>query len=217
MKLYLINGSPNGRKVLSVVNHLGLMPKLIWLDIFNGDTQHPDFLKLSPSGLAPVLVDDDIVLWESNAINIYLCSKVKDQTLYPIDVRGQADVQRWLCWELAHYNKALGNISFQTVAKPQFGLGETDQHLVNVYLDQFNKFAAVLEQHLNGRSYIVGNDWTLADYALGHIQMFVEAVPIDWDQFPNLVRFYRKMASNPYWLESAAMSPNEIGRIPDTI
>ena len=75
MELHLINGSPNGRKVLSVVNHLGLNPTLVWLDIFAGDTQHPDFLAHNPNGLSPVLIDGDFTLWESNAINTYLCSK----------------------------------------------------------------------------------------------------------------------------------------------
>lgn len=214
LKLHLINGSPNGRKVLSVVHHLGLDIDLVWIDLFAGANMTKDYLALNPNGQAPTLVDGDFVLWESNAINTYLCGKSTGQTLYPNDLQTQADINRWLSWELAHYNRSLGIIAFQAVAKPSFGLGDPNQALIDYFVEQFDRYGAVLDQHLSDRDFVVGNDWTLADYALGHIEMFQEAMPIDWSKFPNLVRFYQRLRDNPHWVASAANSPEEIGRAP---
>ncbi len=213
MKLYLINGSPNGRKVLSVVRHLGLTPELIWLDLFTRDTQNPEYLKLNPNGQSPTLVDGDVVLWESNAINTYLCETTASQTLLPTDTAKKAEVMKWLCWDLAHFNKALGVIVFQVVAKPKFGLGETNQTIVDFYKAEFERYGPVLEAHLEGRKFVVGDDWTIADYALGHVEMFQPALPIEWQRFPNIVRFYERMRENPHWASTDAI-PEETGRKP---
>jgi glutathione S-transferase len=214
MQLHLINGSPNGRKVLSVAHHLGLDIEPVWIDLFAGENMAEEYLALNPNGQTPTLVDGDFVLWESNAINLYLCTKSENQSLYPADYKRQADINRWLSWELAHYNRALGIIAFQAVAKPAFGLGEPNQALVDHFVEQFDRYGAVLNNHLAERDFVVGNDWTIADYALGHIEMFQEAMPIDWSKFKHLVRFYERIRNNPHWAASAAASPNEIGRVP---
>ena len=213
MKLYLINGSPNGRKILSVVRHLGLTPDLIWLDLFAGDTKNPEYLKLNPNGLSPTLVDGENVIWESNAIALYLCEITANQQLLPKSAKEKAQVLKWLCWELAHFNKALGVIAFQAVAKPSFGLGETNHALVEFYTEEFSRFGSVLEGHLEGREFVVGDDWTLADYALGHIEMFQPAMPIEWQRYPNILRFYERIRQNPYWASTQA-APDETGRKP---
>lgn len=213
MKLYLINGSPNGRKVLSVVRHLKLEPELIWLDIFNGDTQNKEYLKLNPNGQSPTLIDGELILWESNAIITYLCEITTNQRLLPESPAARAEILKWLCWDLAHFNKALGAIAFQAVAKPAFGLGETNRSIVDFYVQEFDRYGPVLEAHLKNRDFVVGNDWTLVDYALGHIEMFQEAMPIEWERFPNIIRFYQRLRQNPHWISTQA-APDEIGRTP---
>ncbi len=213
MKLYLINGSPNGRKVLSVVRHLGLEPELIWLDMFEGATQDPEYLKLNPNGQSPTLVDGELVLWESNAINTYLCEVTANQSLLPTNAADKAQVLKWLCWDLAHFNKALGVIAFQAVAKPAFGLGESNQAVIDFYKEEFDRYGPVLEAHLENRKFVVGDDWTLADYALALVEMFQPAMPIDWQRFPNIVRFYERMRENPHWASTQAI-PEEVGRKP---
>jgi glutathione S-transferase len=52
----------------------------------------------------PTLVDGDLVLWESNAILVYLASKRPEKGMWPVDVQGQADVLRWMFWESAHWD-----------------------------------------------------------------------------------------------------------------
>lgn len=217
MRLYLINGSPNGRKTLSIVKHLGLDIEICWLDLFGGDTGKPEYLELNPTGLTPTLVDGEFVLYESNAINAYLCDVSSNESLYPKDLKVRADINRWLCWELAQFNKCLGVLSFQLVAKPTFGLGEANSGLVEHYIEDFDRYGAALDKHLEGREFMVGNDWTIADYAIGHIEMFQSQLKvIDWSKYPNLLAFYERLRKNPHWIASAAKNPQEIGRIPSS-
>lgn len=121
---------------------------------------------------------------------------------------------KWLCWDLAHFNKALGVIAFQAVAKPTFGLGEGNQAVIEFYKEEFDRYGPVLESHLEGRDFVVGDSWTIADYALGHVEMFQTTIPIEWDRFPNIVRFYERLRKNPHWLSTQA-KPEEMGRKPD--
>ncbi|WP_428634706.1 glutathione S-transferase family protein [Sedimenticola sp.] len=213
MKLFYVNGSPNCRKVHAVLNHLGLQIDIEYLDFFDGDLASAEFGEINPNRMVPVLVDGDLNLWESNAINQYLADQVPGNTLFPWDQKSRADIVRWLCWELAHYNQALGTLSFETVAKPNFLGQEPNQPLVGWCIERLNLYAPVLETHLQERDYLVGDGLTLADYAVAHVEMFVDAVPFDWTDYPNITAYYQRMRDNPHWANTA-VKPEVMGRRP---
>ncbi len=214
MKLYYVVGSPNCRKVLAVANHLGLSPELEFLDFFDGDLRAPRYLKVNPNGMVPALVDDDLRLFESNAITQYLADRAGSDALFPRDAAGRADVARWQFWEVAHFNRAFGRIAFETVAKPGFGLGETDRHLVHVETEYLARHARVLDAHLEGREYLVRERITLADYSVIHCEPFKEAVPFDWSPYPNLNAYFERMRVVPHWARTAPPSREAMGRRP---
>ncbi|WP_253815910.1 glutathione S-transferase family protein [Vibrio coralliilyticus] len=84
MKLYAIVGSPNSRKVLAVINHLGLDIEIEYLDLFSGEHKQPEYVSLNPNAMVPTLVDGDVSLWESNAIIQYLAENSGINDLYPM-------------------------------------------------------------------------------------------------------------------------------------
>lgn len=213
MKLYVVNGAPNARKVQAVINHLGISVEQVFLDFFKGHTRSPAYLGVNPTGRVPALVHDDLALWESNAINKYLCAQRPGNTLYPDNPRIQADIDRWLSWELAHFNQQLGILVFQTVARPAFMGEQPDAALVNWSMQMLSGHAAVLERHLEGRRYLVGEDVTLADYAMVHIEALKDMTPFDWSRYPNIEAYFARMRAVPH-LASTAPQPDEMGRIP---
>ena len=213
MKLYVVNGAPNARKVRAVVNHLGLAVEQIFLDFFKGETKSAAYLNINPTGRVPTLEHEGLVLSESNAINKYLCAQCPGNTLYPADPRLQADIDRWLSWELAHFNQQLGILTFQTVAKPTFMSEPPDDHLVNWSMQMLSSHADVLERHLDGRDYLVGDGITLADYAMVHIESLKDMTPFDWSPYPNINGYFDRMRAVEHLAYTAA-TPEEMGRVP---
>lgn len=214
MKLYYVVGSPNCRKVHAVINHLGIDVEFEYMDFFEGDLKKPGYLAINSFGMVPSLRDGDFVLTESNAIMQYLADRVPGNTLHPRDEQTRADIVRWQCWELAHYNKALGQLAWETVAKPNFLGAEPDAGLVNWAQQELSRHAPVLDAHLAGRKHVVGHSITLADYSLAHLEMFKDAVPFDWSPFPNLNRYYERMRDIAHWAKTAPGSPELTGRRP---
>ncbi|MFZ2652092.1 MAG: glutathione S-transferase family protein [Burkholderiaceae bacterium] len=216
MKLYYVVGSPNCRKVHAAINHLGIDVEFEYMDFFEGDLKKPGYLAINPCGMVPSLRDGDFVLAESNAIMQYLADKVPGNTLFPRDERTRADIVRWQCWELAHYNKALGQLAWETVAKPNFMGAQPDAGVVHWAQQELSRHAPVLDAHLEGRKHAVGDKLTLADYSLSHLEMFKEAIPFDWSPFPNLNKYYERMRSVAHWAKTAPASPQQTGRRPKT-
>ena len=214
MKLYYVVGSPNCRKVHAAINHLGIEVEFEYMDFFEGDHKKPEYLTLNSGGMVPSLHDGDFVLSESNAIMQYLADKVPGNTLFPRDAKTRADIVRWQCWDLAHYNKAFGVLAWEAVAKPNFMGAEPDLGVVNWAKNELSRHAPVLDAHLKGRTYVVGENITLADYSLAHVEMFKEAIPFDWLPFPNLNKYYERMRAVPHWAETAPVSPDAQGRRP---
>jgi glutathione S-transferase len=213
MKLKYVVGSPNCRKVHAVIDRLGLSVDFEYLDFFTGDLRSEGYAALNPNAMVPTLVDDDFTLWESNAINVYLASG-QPTSMYPDDPRVRADITRWLCWELAHYNRALGALSFETVAKPVFLKMQPDAAVVEIARRDLQRFLPVLERHLRGRRYMVGDEVTLADYAVAHLEGFKSMVPFDWAAYSAVNAFYARIADDPHWGATTPRDPQAVGRRP---
>ncbi len=214
MELIVIAGSNNSRKVLAVAGHLGLALAVRYLSFPDAEHKSPAYLTLNPNGKVPTLVDGDFVLWESNAIIRYLCAKAGETSLYPSDRQQRADIDRWLSWELAHFNNHFGALSWETVAKPMFLNQSPDPVLAAAHEEKLNAYARILDAHLQGRTYAVGDSITLADYALIHIEQFKNLVAFDWSPFPALNRYFDHMRATPHWA-ATAVAPDKIGRKPD--
>lgn len=214
MKLYYVVGSPNCRKVHAVINHLGLDVDFDYRDFFTGELKAPDYLGTNPNGMVPTLQDGAITLWESNAIMQYLAARAPANALYPKDDAVRADISRWQCWELAHFNKALGVLSFEAVAKPNFMSMPPDEAAVSWSKGELARHAPVLDTVLKGRKYLVGNDITLADYSMIHLEGFKDISPFDWKPYPHLNAYFDRMRAVPHWAKSAPANPADIGRRP---
>lgn len=214
MKLYNVVGSPNCRKVLAVAAQLGIKLDIEYLDFFAGDLRKPEYLALNPNAMVPVLQDGDFVLWESNAIMQYLADTVPGNSLFPRDPQLRADVVRWLCWELAHFNKALGILAYETVLKPGLMKMEPDVEAVRIAQSNLERNAPVLDGHLRGKTWLVGKQITLADYAVAHIENFQAAVPFDWKPYANITAHFERVRADKHWQATAAPSMEALGRKP---
>jgi glutathione S-transferase len=160
MRLYGFPPSPNTWKVRAVAAHIGLPLELEFVDLPKGQQQTPEYLALNPTGRAPVLVDGDFILWESNAIMQYLADRTPNR-LWPNDARDRADIMRWQSWQLAHWDKeGCEPLIIERLVKKFLNLGPPEMAVVAKGMESFNREARVLDAHLAKQSYLVGTEVT---------------------------------------------------------
>jgi glutathione S-transferase len=210
MILHTVPGSPNGRKVEAVILHLGLEVEIRHHDLFKGELRSTDYLAINPNAKAPTLVDGDFRLWESTAIMQYLADKAADNTLFPRNPRIRADITRWQCWEGLYFNAAMGTLAFETVAKPKNNAGPPDTALVEQACVTLSRFAPVLDAHMDGRKYLVGDQLTLADYSMATFEPYVNLVPFNFTPYRHIHSYVGRMRQSEHWSRtsrSAAARP----------
>jgi glutathione S-transferase len=81
IKLFGDPGSGSLRRVTTAAKIMGVEIDRVNVDLFKGESHTPEFLKLNPHGLTPVLQDGETIIWEASAINIYLAEKAKSPLL----------------------------------------------------------------------------------------------------------------------------------------
>jgi len=199
MKLYLFPaGRANG--VLSLKNYLGIDCEVQRLDFTRGDQLKPAYAKLNPNKKMPTLEDDGFVLWESNAILFYLASKRPEKGLWPSDVKDQADVMRWLSWESGHWDaESVGMVSFEKGSKVVMRLGPADPAFIKRGEQNFARFAAVLDGQLAGKTWLLGDRLTIADFSVGGVIPNAQAMHLSIAEYPEISRWYARLSALPGW------------------
>jgi glutathione S-transferase len=192
MKLYEFAPTRSIR-VRWTLQELGVDFESVTVDLVAGENRRPEFLAMNPAGKLPVLVDDDVVLTESVAIVLYLAEKYPDRRLMPSDLAERAQVNRWLLFAATELEQPLWRISRHTALYPQDKRLPGDVVLAS---QEFKDMAAVLEKHMEGRRFVVGDGVTVAD--------FVVAYTLDWgnevrllDGCPRLVAYMKRMYERP--------------------
>jgi glutathione S-transferase len=209
MKLYVLPPSPRALKVIALKNHLGLDCEMHFVDLGKDDHLKPGYELLNPNRKMPVLEDDGFMLWESNAILQYLAAKRPDAGLWPADPRRQADVLRWMFWESAHWDQqACGAVGFEKVSKMVLRLGPPDCARIADGEREFCRFAAVLNGHLKGRKWLVGDAVSIADFSIGAWIPSAHLLQLPIARYPEIVRWYDEgVARLPAWQESLVGPP----------
>jgi glutathione S-transferase len=204
MKLYLF-AAGRAVGVLALKNYLDLECEISLLDFRRGDQLTPQYLALNPNKKMPTLEDDGFVLWESNAILFYLAAKHPEKGLWPSDLKGQADVVRWLAWESAHWDaESCGMVSFEKASKAVLGLGPPDSAFIARGEQNFARFAAVLNNSLAGKTWLIGERLTIADFSIGGMVPSAQRMGLPIQDYPEITRWYERLSSLRGWPQARA-------------
>lgn len=175
LKLY---GTPPTRtlRVIWLLNELGLKYELIPVDLLQGEHMKQDFRKLNPAAKVPVLVDGSLVLTESSAIQLYLADKHPEAGFIPATLEDRAQMYRWIFFLVTEIEQPLWRIARHTAIYPQEKRIPQD---VDLAREECVEMIAVLEGHMEGRKFIVGDSITVAD--------FNAAYTMDWANEENML------------------------------
>lgn len=199
MKLYYFE-TPNAQKPCAVAKHVGSPAEFVRIDLKQGEHKTPEFLAINPNGKIPALEDGDTRLWESHAIMCYLAHKAGSD-LWPDDAARQIDIIRWLNWDTAHFSRHAGRLLFQRYIKSAFGLGDADEDEIEEATGFFHRFAAVLNGHLKGREYLVGEKLSIADFGVASFLPMAEQAQLPLDDYDEINRWHGAMMELPAWRE----------------
>jgi glutathione S-transferase len=176
-----------------ILQELGIDFEAVSVDLPSRQHCGAEFLELNPAGKVPVLVDGDLVLSESVAIVLYLAEKHPKGGFIPADPQLRAETYRWILFTVTELEQPLWRISKHTAIFPEEQRIPADVALAR---REFLPMAAVLENHMKGRAYVVGDSVTAAD--------FIVAYTLDWanlDQLlgecPNLRSYLERMYARP--------------------
>jgi glutathione S-transferase len=205
IELYVFPPSPRAFKVLAVANHLDIPYETKLLDLRKGEQKAAEYAALNPNMRMPTLKDGAFVLWESNAILQYLALQRPDSGLLPREERARLDVTRWQFWELAHWDPPCAGFLLERVVKPALvGTSEPDQATLGRAEEQWHRAAKVLDNHLEGRSFVCGDALTLADFSLGAALNLAEAGRFPLAPYAQIRRWHAALCELPAWRRTLA-------------
>jgi glutathione S-transferase len=188
--------SVNVQKLLWACDELALPYTRIDAGLQFGRNTEPDYLAMNPTGKVPTLADGDFVLWESNSILRYLVMQYGGTSpLYPSEPKSRARIDRWLDWTLSTLQPAERPVFWGIVRTPEVA---RDHVQIASDVAKVTGVWRMLDAQLEGRDFIEGEHFTLADIVLGAFAKRWFGLPgIERPPLPNLERWYRRLAARP--------------------
>ena len=195
--------SVNVQKVLWCLAELDLAYDRIDAGMQFGRNKDPDYLAMNPNGRVPTLVDGDFVLWESNSVMRYLALAYRpDSPIYPKAPKPRASVDRWLDWTLSTLQPVDRPVFWALVRTP---VAERDMAAIQNDADAEAVVWRIAENYLAGSRFIAGDDFTLADIALGaYARRWFGVEGITKPKLPHLERWFAQFAGRPGFVQFIA-------------
>lgn len=202
IQLYSLT-TPNGVKASIALEELGLPYEAHLVSFGSDDQTTPEFLSLNPNNKIPAIIDPDgpggkpLPLFESGAILIYLAEKTGK--LLPQDPAARYECLQWLMFQMGGIGPMFGQFGhFFKFAADKV----TDTYPTERYQNETKRLLGVLNQRLDGRDYIMGPDYTIADIAtfpwvnvLGGFYGGGDA--LDLDSYGNVTAYLQRCLSRP--------------------
>ena len=158
--------TPNGVKVSIMLEETGLAYEPHLVDFGSNDQMTPEFISLSPNNKIPAILDPNgpggkpLALFESGAILIYLAEKTGQ--FLPKDAAARYETIQWLMFQMGGIGPMFGQLGF---FHKFAGKDYEDKRPRDRYVAESKRLLGVLNQRLEGRNWIMGDDYTIADMA----------------------------------------------------
>ena len=185
-------GTPNGKKISIALEEMGLEYETHVINITKDEQFDPAFLKISPNNKIPAILDREtgVSLMESGAILFYLATKTGK--FLPKDPNDYWTTIEWLNWQMGGYGPMLGQANHFL----HFNPGKSD-YAERRYGEEAKRLYGVLDKQLEGRQFVAGSEYTIADMAIWPWSARWQWQNIDMETLPNIKRWYHEVAARP--------------------
>jgi glutathione S-transferase len=169
------------------------------------ESKQADYLAVNPNGRIPALQDGDVVLCESMAINLYL-AKTYGGGLYPQDAAGEAKAWQWSVWGISEIEPLQMQIVYQKLFMPE---DRRDAGIIAAAEKGLQRPLAVLDAELEGKEWLLGDAFTIADLNLAAVMELLGIVEVDYSGFQNISRWAAACYGKPSYARAKAVGSAE--------
>jgi glutathione S-transferase len=201
LRLFDYAPSANCYKVRLLLAQLGIAYDRVAVDIFDGGTLEPEFVRMNPARTTPVLeIAPDTHLAESNAILMYLADGTE---MYADDRVERAQIVRWLLFEQAEVVPTLGSLRFRLLT----GRLRPGDDGARQRAEWALAALTTVDTHLSGRRYLVGDRYTIADLAIFGYAHAAHEAGLSTSSFPAFEAWRARVAGQPGHINDLAPYP----------
>ena len=192
MTLYDFPISGNCYKIRLLISMLGLTYKRVPVDLVNGENLQETFKQLNPRGQVPVLVDNEITIWDSMAILSYLARQYAEESWLPLQPEAFVQVMQWLAVSENELLYGLARARATLIFNRPFNLQQCqeDAHMG----------LTTLEQHLIRQQWLVSEQVTIADVACYPYISLADEAEVTLDNYPSVRRWMSDFEALPGWI-----------------
>lgn len=204
MKIYGFPFSPNTRRVLFMLHEIHAEHEFVPIDLTQGEHRSPEYLKLNPNGRVPCLVDQDFILWESNAILQYLAARFPEHHLGGERPRERADIACWLFLNAAHLGPAVAHIFAHTMRLPE---EKRIPLMVENGRAEVARCCGVMDEKLSKGPWLAGSNFTIADISVAATTSVAPMLGIDLSPYPYLSAWEQRVSARPAYRKTFTLAP----------
>ena len=212
LKIWGRRNSQNVQKVMWLVGELGLAHEHIPAGGSFGGLDTPEFGAMNPNRVVPVIEDDGLVVWESHAILRYLAARYGGHAFWPDHAGERSAFDRWMDWCQAHWQPAfLGGVFWGFYRTPE---AQRDWSAINRAIARCTQMMRLVEDVLRDRSYLAGDQISLADIPMGASLYRYFELEIDRPALPAAEAWYERLKARPAYQEHVMLPFDDLkGRL----
>lgn len=159
-----------------------------------GKNDTPEYRAKNPNGLVPLLEDDGLSVWESNAIIRYIAAKYASGTLWAEDAGERSLADRWLDWQATEFNPGFATAFRMLIRMPA---EQRDMAAIEACIAPTEARMAILDAHLAEHPYLAGDHFTMADIAVGASVHRWLNIPVKRKEWKNVRHWYEGLVARP--------------------
>jgi glutathione S-transferase len=211
LKVWGRRSSANVQKVMWLIGELQLPHEHIPAGGPYGVVNEPRFRAMNPNGLVPVIEDDGLVMWESNAILRYLGATHGRDEFWSGDPRKRAPIDQWIDWAGTTLQPDMIGLFVNYWRTPE---NQRNPNAIRNFEQRAERSLRLLDQELGKRPYIAGESFSLADIASGvHLYRYY-TMGTSFPALANVEAWYRRLQERPPYREHVMISYAELrGRL----
>jgi glutathione S-transferase len=179
----------------------GVPYNTVEIDMKNKEHKSPAFLKINPMGKVPAMVDGEVTLFESMAINFYIADTYKKELL-GASAGERGLVHQWSFWASSELQGPIIEIFIQQVFVPD---DKRDHKIIENALNKLPTLLTVLNNSLENKKYLVGNQFTLADLNTASVASICPMIGVNLTEYPNITNWLGAISDRPAFQKFQAL------------